>query len=274
VATFHSIREGSRIDWFRPAPAEAIAKKDVLAMAHFPLVPFSGRIRDARLRFAGREYTLPNNVPWERNTLHGDGWQRPWRVVSQSGNRVEMELAHDGSWWPWRTLARQRFELGEGRLEISLSLTNQSDEAMPAGIGLHPWFPASAGVRLTARAGKVFQVDKGNLFTEVTPVPPRWDFSRGLSLAGTNLNNGFSEWDGLAVIDWPEWRARMTIEASAQLSHLVVYTPPGESYFCAEPVSHSVDAFNLEAAGVSGNGTMVLKPGETLSGSARFSGER
>jgi aldose 1-epimerase len=43
-----------------------------------------------------------------------------------------------------------------------------------------------------------------------------------------------------------------------------VYTPPGQSFFCAEPVSHITDAFNLAAAGQRDTGMLTLAPGESV----------
>ena len=45
---------------------------------------------------------------------------------------------------------------------------------------------------------------------------------------------------------------------SGPLGFLVVYTPPGEDFFCAEPVSNATDAFNLAAAGRTDTGMLVL----------------
>ncbi len=241
-------------------------------MAHFPLVPFSGRIRDAILNFRGRIYSLNPNVPWEKNALHGNGWQGPWCVLSRADRSAELELRHDGSSWPWPIRATQSFAIENHCLTIRITLTNESGELMPAGIGLHPWFPAGVDTHLTARCGQVWEVDAGNLFARVSAVPPRWDFSEGRKIEGTNLVNGFTGWDGRASIEWPELRAKLSIEASATLGHVVIYTPPGQPYFCVEPVSHSVEPFNLEARGVPGTGTVVLEPGATLSGHARFAG--
>ena len=50
----------------------------------------------------------------------------------------------------------------------------------------------------------------------------------------------------------------------------MIYIPPGQDYFCVEPVSHANDGFNLAARGVAGTGVRVLQPGETLRGSLRF----
>jgi aldose 1-epimerase len=44
----------------------------------------------------------------------------------------------------------------------------------------------------------------------------------------------------------------------------VVYTPPGEAFFCVEPVSHITDAFNLAAAGRTDTGMLSLLPGESV----------
>lgn len=91
--------------------------------------------------------------------------------------------------------------------------------------------------------------------------------------AGAGLANGFSGWDGRATIEWPEWGARLTIIADSALRRLVIYTPGRETFMCVEPVSHSVDAFNLADAGVPDTGTVVLGPGETLRGRAEFIAE-
>jgi len=272
LAEFYSLDGITRCDWFRPASAESLIKGDILGMACIPLVPFSGRIRDAEFDFDGRRISIPKNVPWEGNALHGNGWQNPWGVKSISDHEAVLEFRSDSAAWPWRFRADQRFLLEGERLTISLSLTNESDRAMPTGIGIHPWFPARQGTRLRVRARTVWLVDKGNLFSGCVPVPPHWDFSEGREIAGTDLVNGFTDWDGQALIEWPDNGASLKIEASKTLGHLVIYTPKGEPYFCAEPVSHSVDAFNLETQGVRGNGTVVLQPGESLQGHALFAG--
>ena len=48
---------------------------------------------------------------------------------------------------------------------------------------------------------------------------------------------------------------------------LIVYVPAGQNFFCLETVSNVNDAFNLEARGVKGNGTIVLAPGQSARGS-------
>lgn len=270
VTRFAGIRGERTVELFRPAPATLPERLPVLATSCFPLVPFSGRIRDARLSFAGRTYDLPRAPTGEANALHGEGWLVPWRVERATESEASLSYRGVGLGWPFAYSAGQRFDLREDRLIAEIWIENDGRHPMPAGIGLHPWFIATPEARLTMRAERVWLVDAANLFDRTAPVPERWDFSAGRRLAGTNLVNGFSGWDGRATIEWPEWNARLMMTADAALRHLVVYTPPGEGFFCVEPVSHSVDAFNLAEAGVPDTGAVILNPGETLRGRVEF----
>ena len=51
---------------------------------------------------------------------------------------------------------------------------------------------------------------------------------------------------------------------------LVVYTPAGQGFFCVEPATNCVDAFNLADAGRTDTGLIVLEPGDTATGDVTF----
>jgi aldose 1-epimerase len=85
----------------------------------------------------------------------------------------------------------------------------------------------------------------------------------GLAVDRVALDNVFVGWDREAIIAWPERRARLRLTARGPLSTLVVYTPPGEAFFCVEPVSHITEAFNLAAAGHQDTGMLSLAPCES-----------
>jgi len=57
---------------------------------------------------------------------------------------------------------------------------------------------------------------------------------------------------------------------NAEIRFLVVYSPPGEPYFCAEPVTNCTDAFNLAVQGRTDTGMIVLAPGEVVTVIIRF----
>jgi aldose 1-epimerase len=192
VTRFAALAGERAVEFFRPAPATLPEHLPVLATACFPLVPFSGRIRDAKLAFGGRTYDLPRSLTGEANARHGEGWLVPWRVERAGENEASLAYRGVGLGWPFAYSAGQRFELRQDRLIAEIWIENDGRHPMPAGIGLHPFFMATPEVQLTMRATRVWLVDAGNLFDRTAPVPERWDFSTGRRLAATNLVNGFS----------------------------------------------------------------------------------
>ncbi len=260
--------EGAR-HWLRPASAVSLAGTAAGDTALFLLVPVSGRIADARLTFGGGTQTIPRNVATEDNYLHGEGWQAPWTLAHQADDHATLRLEGPVAGWPWPYRAEVDYRLLVDGLSIRLALTNTGTAPMPAGIGLHPWFPAGPAM-LQAEARTLWRIDDRRLFTEKAPVPERWDFADGRTLVDADLEHGFSDWSGEATLWWTDRPGRLLIRASDTLRHLVIYTRDPSGDFCVEPVSHSVDGFNLSAAGIAGTGTVVLAPGATLEGTATF----
>jgi aldose 1-epimerase len=110
--------------------------------------------------------------------------------------------------------------------------------------------------------------------TTLVPPEPGADPSRCVVADAVALDNCFAGWRHRAVIEWPEVDTRLVMTTGTPLDFLVVFTPRGRPFFCAEPVSHVTDAFNLEAAGRADTGMRALLPGETLRASVRLSVER
>ena len=260
--------DGGTIDWLRPAPAAGTFAPN--ASACFPLVPYSNRIRDGRFRFAGREHRLAPNFGASPHSIHGHGWQRPWEVSAHNEGSLTLAYRHDGRDWPQPYRAEQRFALADGALAITLAVTNEGDGPMPAGLGLHPYFPRTPGCRLTAPVARMWATDAEVMPTELVAPAAGADPNAGLRPAAVALDNCFIGFAGRAVVDWPERAASLALEADPALAFLVVYTPPGADFFCAEPVSHSTDAVNLAAAGRGDTGFRTLAPGESFAATVRF----
>jgi aldose 1-epimerase len=140
---------------------------------------------------------------------------------------------------------------------------------MPFGFGLHPYFPRTPQCRLTAAVSGFWETDREVMPTRHIPPPAALDPTNGLALAENVLDNAFTGWDGRAVIDWPELRSRLMLTATAALGVLVVYIPPGEDYFCVEPVSNCTDAFNL-AHERDDTGLLIVEPGQRVSARLTF----
>ena len=237
---------------------------DPFEAAAFALVPYSNRIRAGRFSFRGRDVRLPLNRPPERHSIHGLGWQTVWRPLDVSEHEATLEFRHDAGAWPWAFRVTQHVVLEPSSLTVSLALTNESDSAMPAGLGWHPYFPRTPRTKLTADVQAIWLTDDEVMPTTLAAPNPEADLSRGALVDAVALDNCFVGWRRRAVIEWPEADTRVVMTSEAPLDFLVVYTPRGRPFFCAEPVSHVTDAFNLAAAGRPDAGARTLEPGETL----------
>ncbi len=244
--------------------------EDPRSFASFPLVPFSGRVDHARFRFGGKTYDLAANFPPEPHAIHGDGWTSPWDLVATTATSAEMELIHDGPGDVLRYRATQIFWLYPDRLEIAMSITNRGPEPMPFGLGHHPYFGDRDQARLSAEVGGVWLPDDLNLPTRLEPVPVLWGFRLRRPVDELVLDHVFQAWNGKALVEWPEAGRALAIDADELYRHLVVYVPPGQPFFCVEPVSMIGNGFNLLTDGVEGTGVRVLDPGQSMRGSMTF----
>jgi aldose 1-epimerase len=257
-------------DLLRPAGTACLSGSDPLFASSFPLVPFSNRIAGARVAFQGRAYQLQRNLPPEPHAIHGHGWQSPWVIEQASADGAELTFKHAVSGTPFDYRARQSFALREDGLEIGLELTNAGTGPMPAGIGQHPYFIRTDGVILRARLDHVWLSDERKIPQQRVQLPAAWDFADGRRLAPLDLDHCFGGWDGHAELHWPEFDLTLVIEAGPIFRHLVIYVPPGQDFFCIEPVSHVNDGFNMLERGVESTGVHVLAPREALAGTIHF----
>ena len=223
------------------------------------LIPWSNRISGGGFEFDGRFHAVEPNVAGEALPIHGDGFQKPWRVAGKTATEIELIL-DDGAIGPYRYVASIVYELQDGALNATLTVENRAPIRLPYGLGFHPWFPRHAGTLLQANAERVWLEDERHLPTGTAPVAayPAWDFSKGAPLPDCWINNGFDGWDGSATILQPEDGIALSVQASPLLDVFIVYSPsPDAGFFCFEPVSHPVDAHH-------GEGLTVLEQGESM----------
>lgn len=214
-------------------------------------MPFSNRIAAGRFIAGDGQVTLSANFihSGRAQSIHGFGWQ----AVAEGLGRALLRQDYPGGEWPWPYRAEQAFALDCDSLVQTLSLTNHGDTPMPAGIGIHPYFPR-AGAQLELDVDGRWDVDADCLPTEWKPLstPPDW-------LCGDAIDHGFTGRRNPIRIDWPTHS--LTITPDSALAHTIVYIPPGEDYFCVEPVSHMANAVN-RAEGTDTTGLKWLEPEE------------
>jgi aldose 1-epimerase len=228
------------------------------------LVPWSNRISGGGFEFEGRSHAVEPNVPGEPFPLHGDGFQKPWRIVGTTETTAQLALDH-GAIGPYRYAAQVTYALDDGMLAATLIVENRAKFALPYGLGFHPWFPRAAGTRLRAAAERVWLEDERHLPTDVRFVEdrPEWNFAEHKGLPRGWINNGFDGWARHAEIIQPENGVALSLDASPELGVYILYSPsPDAGFFCFEPVSHPVDAHH-------GQGLTRLAPGQTMQAEMR-----
>jgi aldose 1-epimerase len=271
ITRYASQHDGRTFEWMRPALPGAVRDRSAGSASSFPLVPFSNRIRNAAFRFRGRVIQLPQNFQPEPHAIHGHGWRAPWAVTARSDAGLTLEYRHPAGAWPWSYLAEQTFRLTPDNLAVRFAVTNDASEPMPVGFGLHPYFVRTPQVRLRAAVGQMWRADANAMPAELVAPPPELaSGGGGLSPDATVLDNNFVGFTGRAVIEWPEWGARLAMTADPVFACLVVYTPAGRDFFCVEPATNCIDGFNLADDGRTDTGLIVLEPGDTAVGNVTF----
>ena len=266
IAGFWRDRPSGALALMRPM---SIGAGSALQSASFPMLPFANCIRDNRFSFGGRDWQVAPNMPGVRLNFHGSGWQLPWEVVQLSAASAELTLrADDGI---WRYGARQVFTLGRDGLTVDVSVSNEGDEAMPFGLGLHPWFPRHGNgmIRFTAEGMWSSTTDGETVALEA--VSPKMDYSAAKTPPHHGLNTCYSGWSGQAEVIWPREKTVLTMTADATMHHLMVHIPADDTAtICLEPQSNAPCGFDGLAAGHCPTGVHVLSPKQTLSGRTTF----
>jgi aldose 1-epimerase len=269
IARFYSKDKGQNVEWMRPAGMEAIEQADPQMMASFPLVPFSGRVRDGRFVFAGRHISLARNFGNSPHAIHGNAWKLPWKITAHEAASASLVLEHERGDWPFAYRAEQHFLLTPRSLEIELIVANTDAAAMPVGIGQHPYFPYTPAMTVQAEVAQMWEAEH-DMPVRLSRNDTVEGLARGLKMAAVTMDNNFIGWKRVATLRWPETGRRLRMTAQPPLSYLVVYTPPSRDFLCVEPVSNTVDWLNLGDLESEHIGGAILSPGASLSGRVRY----
>jgi aldose 1-epimerase len=229
----------------------------------FPvLYPTPNRVRDSRFTFDGM--TLRFTANDETHFLHGLVHSLKWQsgVPSSDG-----EGAHFATWLDWDSKQDDftsfpfmhrislTFTLTARSLRIAFAVENQGDHRLPFGFALHPWFRI-----LGSRSETYLQVPAEKHMEAVGLIPTGRlaelegsspDLRTPVSLGPLDLDDVY--WgmrpDRPAGYEARDKKVKVTLAASSEFTHMVIYTPKGELFFCMENQTCSTDAHNLFVRG-------------------------
>ncbi len=249
------------------------------------LFPFPNRISAGRFEFAGRSWELERNEPGGRNAIHGLVIDRPWRAVDTDGSLSgEFQASRDApellQRWPGDFRIKMTYELAGTKLHCRIEVENPSEQPLPYGFGLHPYFrlplradgpEQSCTVRVPIR--QLWELDEQFLPTgRCLPVPAHLNVQSAKPLADLQLDHVFTglefDPDGWCRCELSDAEAgeRVIVSFDRFFEHVVLYIPPQRGSICIEPYTCVTDAVNLSARGVEGTGWRVLAPGERAEG--------
>jgi aldose 1-epimerase len=225
----------------------------------YPLVPFSNRVAQATLQWQGTQHPLVRNNAPEPHAIHGVGWQRPWEVLESDDRFALLAYEHRAdAAWPFSFDSSQTLRLGQSSLELTLSLTNQSQQPAPAGLGWHPFFVKRPRSRISFEASGRWEMGPDKLPTERRPA-----HGVDADCAFLDVDHCYDGWNGLVHLRDELLHTRI----SSNLRRLVVFTNGTRDSVAIEPVSHVNNALSLVQAGAdpAALGLAILQPGESIS---------
>jgi aldose 1-epimerase len=185
---------------------------------------------------------LSPNMAGDLSPLHGQGWTSEWTVESESASQAVLVFNHEPGEWPWSYHARQQFHLADDALHLRLTCRNTSPEAMPCGLGFHPYFPCGPDTRIETEVEQVWTVDENVLPVARMPAEGRYAIGDD-PVCGRGLDNGYSGWSGRALLTDPGWPFEIEL-SSPEARFFQLYSPEQGGIFVAEPVTHANAALN------------------------------
>jgi aldose 1-epimerase len=250
------------------------------------LYPTPNRVRDGTFRYQGRDYPQIKraNKIMEHGMVRDEGWNFGKAQLKEDSISLLTWINFDRSSplfeaFPFAHRLELEFCLMRDGIRISYTIQNMDDQDIPFGFGLHPYFMKVSGengtfVRLPARyvmestpdllpTGKLLKVDQ-------TP----FDLKREVKIGALDLDHVFTGVpDGeFASIHFSSLTLRVILEATNDFSHIVLYSPAGQGYFCLENQTCSTDAHNLYDRGYqSESGLKLVKAGQIHTGHVKYS---
>ncbi|MDZ7629678.1 MAG: hypothetical protein U5J99_14850 [Parvularculaceae bacterium] len=199
--------------------------------ACFPCVPWFGRL-SAPVDGVSLKATLPDASPLP---LHGDGWISAFDVETHTEDRLQCRYSPQPSpsGFPHPYEAQQDFRLTAQGLTITLSVRNTGARAMPAGLGLHPYFRRTPASRISFSADALWTPPASSPGA-LGALPGGLGSAAFTTLPDNTIDHSFTGFGGTLLVETAEGVIRLT--SAASILHL--YAPADEDYFCAEPVSH------------------------------------
>ncbi|MBN2290480.1 MAG: aldose 1-epimerase [Candidatus Glassbacteria bacterium] len=226
------------------------------------LYPAPNRVAGGRFSFEGRtfDFGLNDGDRFLHGLVHSVPWEYEPPVVDENGASVLVYL----DFKPGGELHRLfgfdhrlsiRFTVDGLGVRFDYTVDNRDSLTLPYGFALHPYF-----VYLGSREQAYLTVPAAGHMEAVNLMPTGkvepleggvYDLTGGKPLSELDLDDVYlgMKPEKPALIEYRDAGLKITLEASADFTHMVVYTQQ-PSFFCVENQTCSTDAHNLYALGL------------------------
>lgn len=191
-------------------------------------------------RGALKQHGFARDVSWSIAGTSTDGAAKA-TLVTESTDATRARF-------PWEFDLSMAYTLSGARLRLDFRVANHSNDAMPFGFGIHPYFRVAdkASARIDTNATRAFDnVTKKDVpfsgFDLTLPEVDEHLYDHGSSESALHLGAA----DGGGAV---------RVRCSPELSHWVVWTVAGKDYVCLEPWTSPGNALNT------GDGILELAP--------------
>jgi aldose 1-epimerase len=242
-------------DLLRTPDKHARHLDDTFFWGAYVMAPWCGRIAASPTRMADASVEMAANFG-DGTAIHGQVYATQWQADARGG----FTASGGGDGWPWPYSVAIRYGVDGASLVMDLALTNMAGSAMPAGIGLHPWFHKP--VEVTINGAAVFDSNSDSPALPRT-VAGEWDrrvggpMPDGLDATWTDLS------DPLVTLRWPETGVRADLRTTEPGTYIVAASPSELDAIAVEPQTHAPQGvrrlLNREPGAL-----RLLAPGATL----------
>lgn len=206
------------------------------------LFPTPGKLEQDHWRFASRTGSMKQ---------HGFARNLAWTITSQSAAAVSLILESNDetlAQFPWSFHAQLAISVRDAGLRLDARIQNTGREAMPYGLGFHPYFHVrgKANARIASGATRAFD----NVKQAVVPFT-------GFDLTQSEVDLHLLDHPDRGAILQLEDGAQIVVSASSDFVRWVIWTLAERDFVCLEPWTAPGNALNT------GEQLIVLPPGAT-----------
>lgn len=241
------------------------------------LYPAPNRVKDDQFTFWGQTYTMPMHgvIRFKDNEL---GITQLGDMITLKGEYHFLEGTKLYEEFPIESTLELSITLNGQGIELGYKVINHSDQELPYGFGLHPFFQKIGDTYIQVKSEYVMEKDEDKLPTaEVIRVNnTSYNLNNYRDVSELNLDDVYIRGGQRpeATIWYKDLGFKVHLQGTEEFGHIVVYIPAGQDFFCIENQTCSTNAYNLHQQGHAElSGLQIVNPQQYKQGKVSYSFE-